>query len=61
MSWECPPEERGREAPDAGDLIVAVLAGTLAALRDHLAVEGFEDAAELVADLADVADDYIVS
>ena len=46
-------------APDLGDLVVVLLAGTLAGLRDRLAEDGFERAAELVADLVDVADDYI--
>ena len=45
--------------PDLGDLVVVLLASTLAGLRDRLADDGFHDAAELVADLTDVADDYI--
>jgi hypothetical protein len=47
-------------APDLGDLVVVLLAGTLAGLRDRLASDGFEGAAELVADLVEAADDYIV-
>ncbi len=46
-------------APDLGDLIVVLLAGTLAGLRDRLVEDGFEEAAELVADLVDVTDDYL--
>jgi hypothetical protein len=49
----CAPE------PDLGDLVVVLLAGTLAGLRDKLAADGFEDAAALVADLVDVTDDYV--
>jgi hypothetical protein len=45
--------------PDLGDLVVVLLASTLAGLRDRLAQDGFDGAAELVADLTDVADDYI--
>ncbi len=47
-------------APDLGDFVVVLLAGTLAGLRDRLASDGFEGAAELVADLVEAADDYIV-
>ena len=45
--------------PDLGDLVVVLLASTLAGLRDRLADDGFHGAADLVADLTDVADDYI--
>lgn len=45
--------------PDLGDLVVILLASTLAGLRDRLFQDGFESAAELVADLAEVADDYL--
>jgi hypothetical protein len=44
-----------------GDLIVVLLASSLAALRDRLAQDGFEDSALLVADLVDIADDYITN
>ena len=44
---------------DLGDLVVVLLASTLAALRDRLAEDGFEPAADLVADLVEVADDYL--
>jgi hypothetical protein len=47
--------------PDMGDLIVVLLASSLAALRDRLAEDGFEDAAVLVADLVDIADGYITN
>ena len=51
-------DEVGR-IPDLGDLVVVLLAGTLAGLRDRLAQDGFDPAAELVADLVDIADDYL--
>ncbi len=44
-----------------GDLIVVLLASSLAALRDRLAEDGYEDAALLVADLVDIADGYITN
>jgi hypothetical protein len=51
----------GREyrPPDLGDLVVVLLAGSLAGLCDRLAADGFSDAAELVADLVEVADGYV--
>jgi hypothetical protein len=55
------PNPTGDEGPDMGDLIVVLLASTLAALRDRLAQDGFEDSALLVADLVDIADAYITS
>lgn len=45
--------------PDLGDLVIVLLASTLAGLRDRLDEDGFETAAELVADLVEVADDYL--
>lgn len=47
------------EMPDLGDLVVILLAGTLAGLRDRLECDGFVPAAELVADLVDITDDYL--
>ena len=46
-------------APDLGDLVVVLLASTLAGLRDRLAEDGYGFAADLVADLVDVADGYL--
>ena len=46
-------------APDLGDLVIVLLASTLAGLRDRLADDGFEPAANLIADLVEVADDYL--
>ena len=47
--------------PDLGDLVIVLLASTLAGLRDRLAYDGFEMAADLVADLVEAADDYLVA
>ena len=49
------------ERPDLGDLIVVLLASALAGLRDRLHDDGFCAAAEVVADLVEVADDYVTS
>ncbi len=46
-------------SPDLGDVIVVLLASSLAGLRDRLHLDGFDDAAELVADLVETADDYL--
>ena len=46
-------------APDLGDLVVLLLASTLAGLSDRLATDGFHDAAELVSDLVEIVDLYI--
>jgi hypothetical protein len=45
--------------PDLGDLVVVLLAGTLAGLRDRLSSDGFRRAADLVSDLVEITDDYI--
>ena len=54
-----PALPEGPQLPDLGDLVVVLLAGTLAGLRDRLAEDGFDPAAELVADLVEIADDYL--
>ncbi len=46
-------------APDLGDIVILLLASTLAGLRDRLVEDGFTGASELVADLVDIADDYL--
>jgi hypothetical protein len=46
-------------APDLGDLVIVLLASTLAGLRDRLADDGFESAADIVGDLVELTDDYI--
>lgn len=45
--------------PDLGDVVVALLASTLAGLRDRLISDGFSDAASVVADLVEIVDDYL--
>jgi hypothetical protein len=45
--------------PDLGDLVVVLLAGTLAGLRDRLAEDGFEPAAEFVSRLVTRCDEYL--
>ena len=44
------------DPPELGDLVVVLLASTLAGLRDRLYEDGFDDAAELVSDLVELAD-----
>ncbi len=56
MARGCPPET---VPADLGDLVVLLLAGTLSGLRDRLHSDGYERAADLVADLVDIADDYV--
>jgi len=45
--------------PDLGDLVIVLLAGTLAGLRDRLQADGFEKASELVSDLTSRCDRYV--
>lgn len=49
----------GPARSDLGDLIVVLLAGTLAGLRDRLYEDGYEVAGDLVADLVELSDDYV--
>jgi hypothetical protein len=44
---------------DLGDLVILLLAGTLSGLRDRLHCDGYERSADLVADLVEIADDYV--
>jgi hypothetical protein len=46
-------------SPDLGDLVVVLLAGTLSGLRDKLFADGFDSAADLVAELTDRCDIYL--
>jgi hypothetical protein len=48
-----------KESSDLGDLVILLLAGTLAGLRDRLNTDGFTDAADLVADLVERTDEYV--
>lgn len=50
-----------KDSPDLGDLVVVLLASTLAGLRDRLACDGYEVASDLVGDLVDIADDYLTN
>ena len=45
--------------PDLGDLVIVLLASTLAGLRDRLEADGFTTASGLVADLVDNCDEYL--
>jgi hypothetical protein len=45
--------------PDLGDLVVVLLGGTLAGLRDRLYDDGFERAGGLVDDLVEMTDSYL--
>ncbi len=48
-----------KSTPDLGDIVIVLLVGTLAGLRDRLATDGFERAADVVTDLVELADDYV--
>jgi hypothetical protein len=48
------------DPPDLGDIVVVLLASSLAGLRDRLDQDGFHPAADLLADLVEAADDYLV-
>jgi len=45
--------------PDLGDLVVVLLAGTLAGLRDRLNSDDFPRAAGLVSELTRRCDEYV--
>ncbi len=45
--------------PDLGDLVIVLLAGTLAGLRDRLGADGFQRSADLIADLVEIVDCYL--
>ena len=44
---------------DLGDLVIVLLAGTLAGLRDRLVDDGFQKASELVAELTERCDAHL--
>jgi hypothetical protein len=46
-------------AAGLGDLIVVLLSASLQGLCERLLLDGYEGAAELVADLIEVTDDYL--
>ena len=45
--------------PDLGDLVILLLASTLAGLRDRLEDDGFSQASEFVAELTNRCDGYL--
>ena len=47
--------------PDLGDLVIVLLASTLAGLRDRLESDGFPKASAVVSDLTGLCDAYIES
>ena len=51
----CPAEP----CAELGELVLVLLAGTLQGVSDRLQSDGYEGAAELVADLVEVVDDYL--
>lgn len=52
------PTESGG-SPDLGDLVIVLLASTLAGLRDRLEIDGFEEASKLVAGLTECCDSFL--
>ncbi len=46
-------------APDLGDLVIVLLAPTLAGVRDRLAADGFDKASEFAAQLTECCDSYL--
>jgi hypothetical protein len=58
MSAHSSPARPGAEL---GDLVLVLLAGSLQGLSDRLEADGYDGAAELVADLVEVLDDYLDS
>jgi hypothetical protein len=51
-------QETPRE-PNLGDLVIVLLASTLAGLRDRLETDGYKEASEFVGTLTEQADDYL--
>ncbi len=52
-------ETQEASTADLGDLVIVLLAGTLAGLRDRLWDDGFHVAADVVADLTCRCDRYL--
>jgi len=42
-----------------GDLVIILLACSLASLRDQLGAEGYDQPARVVADLVEITNDYL--
>ncbi|MFN2526688.1 MAG: hypothetical protein ABR505_10595 [Actinomycetota bacterium] len=51
--------EAMKAVPDLGDIVIVLLVGTLAGLRDRLVSDGFDRAADVITDLVELADDYV--
>jgi len=51
----------GHRVPDdrLGDLIIVLLACTLAGLHDRLCADGYDQPARVVADLVEITNDYL--
>ena len=54
------PGFQSEQEPDLSNFMLTLLAGHLAGLRDRLALDGYYPAADLVADLVDITDDYLM-
>jgi hypothetical protein len=52
------PTESGG-SPDLGDLVIVLLASTLAGLRDRLEMDGFDEASKFVAGLTERCDSFL--
>ena len=48
-----------KTSPDLGDLVIVLLASTLAGLRDRLDDDGFSKASEFIAELTLRCDGYL--
>lgn len=53
-------KSRSEGEVNLGDIVVVLLASSLAGLHERLRADGYADAASLVADLVEMADDYLV-
>ena len=49
----------GEHTPDLGDIVIVLLASTLAGVRDRLEADGLTNASELVADLTARCDAWL--
>ncbi len=53
------PDEREAQGERMGELIMVLLACTLANLRDRLCADGYDQPARVVADLVEITNDYL--
>jgi hypothetical protein len=58
MGDPCAPRS---DRADLGDLVLVLLAGTLAGLRDRLYADGYPSAGGVAADLVEFTDDYLAA